>query len=316
MFIPDVFGMGNSPNRYAYQTVASAAQYSTDMLKAGQALLAARNLQQSNLFIAGWSAGGNQNAAFLQRLDKEGVKVSGAVIGSSPLFVGETVKQGIFKPRQWLYTDPTATGDAIWLNIALGYTAFAKGGYEGKPSVPLELLGNYYDAARRIYTGQYTAIDLGDVSGKTPATFGVTVYFDDVDGKPQSEFFPYKLRSTPVEGEPDTQNGAVVLKYSATEAAYDTSEYAKLMSGDDTVTGQKLWKSPVMLNYGEQDEVLPASDGQKIYDYQVKLGNTDIQINKIPNANHRGTYLQTMANALTWFNSIPPGFIITTPSQS
>ena len=310
VFIPDVFGMGNSPNRYAYQTVASAAQYSTDMLKAGEALLAARNLTASKLFIAGWSAGGNQNAAFLQSLEEQGRTVDGAVIASSPLNVGQTVENGIFNPRLWLYTDPTHTGDAIWLNIALGYTAFAKGGYEGKPSVPLELLGNYYDVARRIYTQQYTAIELGDVSG-SPESFGVTVYFTDVDGNTQTEFFPYRLRSTPVEGEPELQNGAVVLKYSTSRDAFNTSEYAKLMNNDDSVTGQELWTSPVMLNYGYEDEVLPVSDGQKIYDDQLSYGNQNIQLNKIVAANHRGTYLQAMANALEWFNSIAPGFIIT-----
>ena len=318
VFIPDPFGMGNSPNHYAYQVVNSAAQYSTDMLTAGQALLAANNLQQSNLFIAGWSAGGNQNAAFLQSLNKQGVAVSGAVIASSPLFVGQTVKNGIFHPRQWVYAPPTSTGDAVWLNIALAYTAFAKGGYAGQPSVPLELLGNYYDAARRIYTQQYTELKLGYAIPGIQESFGVTVVFTDVDGKEQTEFFPYQLRSTPDPTNP--QNGAVVLKYSTTEAAYDESEYAKLMNDADSITGQKLWTSPVMMNYGAQDEVLPWQAGYDVYLYQTQqLGNQNIQFNTpdggIPAANHRGTYLQAMANALQWFNSIA-GFIITSPSQN
>lgn len=58
VFLPDPFGLGNSPNRYAYQLVGSAAQWSTDMLEAGQALLAAREMEQSQLFLGGWSAGG------------------------------------------------------------------------------------------------------------------------------------------------------------------------------------------------------------------------------------------------------------------
>lgn len=315
VFIPDPFGMGNSPNHYAYQLVKSAAQYSTDMLVAGQALLAARNLEQDNLFIAGWSAGGNQNAAFLQSLNYQGVAVSGAVIASSPLDVAATIYKGIFNPRQWDYTLPTSTGEAPWQNIALGYTAFAQGGYQGQPSVPLELFGNYYDALRRIYTQQYTKLDLGSFLPKFPSTWGVTVYFTDVDGKEQSEFVPYQLASTPVAGKPEEQNGAIVLKYS-TEETYPTSQYAILMSGkdpavgDDTRTGNKLWESPVMLNYGKQDEVLPVTAGEKVLADQLALGNTDIRLNKIDAANHRGTYLQAMANALEWFNSIA-GFIIT-----
>ena len=65
-----------------------------------------------------------------------------------------------------------------------------------------------------------------------------------------------------------------------------------------------------MLNYGKQDEVLPVTAGEKVLADQLALGNTDIRLNKIDAANHRGTYLQAMANALEWFNSIA-GFIIT-----
>ena len=315
VFIPDPFGMGNSPNHYAYQLVDSAAQYSIDMLTAGQALLAARNLEQNNLFIAGWSAGGNQNAAFLQRLNDEGVEVAGAVIASSPLDVAATIQKGIFNPRQWDYTLPTHTGEAIWQNIALGYTAFAQGSFQNQQSVPLELFGNYYDALRRIYTQQYTALILGELTG-APGPLGlsgVTVEFTDVDGATQSEFVPYQLRSTPVVGQ--TQNGAIVLKYSIDEAAYNTSQYAILMRGDDpdvgndTETGDQLWLSPARLFYGKEDEVLPATAGQDAYDKQVAFGNQDIEITKIDNSNHRGTYLQAMANALAWFNSIA-GIII------
>ncbi|MCX6480879.1 MAG: alpha/beta hydrolase fold domain-containing protein [Mycobacterium sp.] len=294
----------------------SAAQYSIDMLTAGQALLAARNLEQSNLFIAGWSAGGNQNAAFLQRLNDEGVEVSGAVIASSPLDVAATIQKGIFNPRQWDYTLPTHTGEAIWQNIALGYTAFAQGSFQDQQSVPLELFGNYYDALRRIYTQQYTALILGELTG-APGPLGlsgVTVEFTDVDGATQSEFVPYQLRSTPVVGQ--AQNGAIVLKYSIDEAAYNTSQYAILMRGDDpdvgndSETGDQLWTSPARLFYGKEDEVLPPSAGQAAYDKQVAFGNQDIEITKIDNSNHRGTYLQAMANALQWFSSIA-GFIIT-----
>jgi len=315
VFIPDPFGMGNSPNHYAYQLVDSAAQYSTDMLAAGQALLAARGLDQSNLFIAGWSAGGNQNAAFLQSLEEQGVEVAGAVIASSPLDVLATIQKGIFDPRQWDYTLPTSTGEAPWQNIALGYTAFAAGGYQGQPSVPLELFGNYYDALRRIYTQQYTELKTGLLIPGVPGSDGVTVTFTDVDGLIQEEFVPYQLRSTADPAQPEAQNGAIVLKYSTDPAAFDTSQYAILLSGqdptvgNDTRTGNILWTSPVMLNYGQQDEVLPISAGEQVFQDQLDLGNQDIQFNGIDFSNHRGTYLQAMANALAWFNSIA-GFII------
>jgi len=249
------------------------------------------------------------------------VEVAGAVIASSPLDVAATIQKGIFDPRLWDYTLPTSTGEAVWQNIALGYTAFAQGSFQDQQSVPLELFGNYYDALRRIYTQQYTALVTGDETGRNGARGleGVTVYFTDVDGREQSEFVPYQLRSTAVAGE--AQNGAIVLKYSIDEAAYNTSQYAILMTGQDPTvgndsrTGDILWTSPAMLNYGTQDEVLPPTAGAQAYADQLALGNTNIQFNLVNAANHRGTYLQAMANALAWFNSIA-GFIITSPSQN
>ncbi len=299
VFMPDPYGLGNSPNHYAYQLVGSAAQWSTDMLKAGQALLAAEGLKQSKLFLAGWSAGGNQTAAFLEGLQSQGQTVSGTVIASSPLDVGTTVENGIFDPRTWTAEH---TGDAVWLNVALAYTAFSMGGFQGEPSTALELFGKYYDTARRIYTQQYIgAPALGLNNPNDPLSQGITVSYLDVDGAVQTSFLPYNLREL------------IVPKYSSGRVAYNTSSYAKLMNKNGT--GDKLWTSPVMMNYGSQDEVLPFTAGEKIYKKQQDLGNKSIQFNLVNAANHRGTYLRAMANALEWYDSLS-GIIIETPSQS
>jgi len=298
VIMPDPFGLGNSPNHYAYQLVDSAAQWSNDMLNASQALLAARDLQQSNLFLAGWSAGGTQTGAFLQSLESQGQTVAGAMMASAPLDIALTVQNGIFHPRTWTAEH---TGEAVWLNAALAYTAFSQGGFMGQPTNALDLLGKYYDVARRIYTQQYIAVDFGkDIPG-LPATQGVKVTYLDVDGNEQTEFMPYDLREL------------IVPKYSSNELAYYASPYAQLMRIN--TTGNVEWTSPTMLNYGAQDEVMPVWQGRRIYDLQLDFGNQNIQYNVVGAATHRGTYLQAMANALAWFDSIS-GFIITSPSQN
>lgn len=298
VFMADPFGLGNSPNHYAYQLVDSAAQWSTDMLTAGQALLAARDLQQSDLFLAGWSAGGNETAAYLQSLQSQGQTVSGAMMASAPLDLALTVQNGIFHPRTWTVEH---TGDAVWLNAALGFTAFSQGGFMGQPGNALDLLGKYYDVARRIYTQQYVAVDFGKEIPGIDSSFGITVSYLDVDGNTQTEFMPYDLREL------------IVPKYSSSELAYYASPYAQLMRVN--TTGDVLFTSPTMFNYGAQDEVMPVWQGRRIYDLQVDFGNQDIQFNVVGAATHRGTYLQAMANALAWFNAIA-GIIIESPSAN
>ena len=104
------------------------------------------------------------------------------------------------------------------------------------------------------------------------------------------EFLPYTLTDL------------IVPKYSVSEAAFQTSAYAGLMTANQT--GNVLWTSPVRLNYGSQDEVMPVSFGRLVYDEQLALGNQDIEFTVIDSANHRGTYLSALSNALAWFNSI------------
>ena len=287
VFLPDPFGLGNSVERYAYQLVGSAAQWSTDMLEAGQALLAALDLEQSELFLGGWSAGGNEASAFLQSLQSQGQTVSGTMIASSPMALNATLSNAIFNPR--FYT-PQETGNAVWLNVAIGFSSLSQGGFSGQPTAALDLMGQYYDAARRLYTMQYDKVEFGSDFPGDPASQGVKVYYTDVDGSEQVEFLPYTLTDL------------IVPKYSVSEAAFQTSAYAGLMTANQT--GNVLWTSPVRLNYGSQDEVMPVSFGRLVYDEQLALGNQDIEFTVIDSANHRGTYLSALSNALAWFNSI------------
>lgn len=298
VFISDPFGLGNSAKyeNYAYMVRESIQQNSTDMYNASLQLLAARDLQQSHLFLAGWSAGGNQSADWLERIESEGGRVAGVSIASSPLSLGPAVRTAVFTPRTWTAEN---TGDAAWLNVSMGFSAFSLGGYEGQPGTALDLLGKYYDVARRLYTGQYTGVPIfgsaypyeGPYWGPDNPQYGVTLAYKDVNGVNQTAWMPYSLAKL------------IVPKYSTDQTAYDNSPYARLMNANGS--GRVPWASPVYLQYGNQDEVLTPTMGGSVYSWQQQAyGKQNIAFVETPAANHVGNYLLALVNNLEWFNSI------------
>ena len=88
---PDYFGMGASNEPEGYGVMGSQQQASVDMLRACQAVLRQMKISNSKLFISGWSEGGFVTLAFLQRLEREGVKVDGAATASGPSKLSSTV---------------------------------------------------------------------------------------------------------------------------------------------------------------------------------------------------------------------------------
>lgn len=303
VFIPDPFGLGNSAKyeNYAYMVKDSITQNSTDMYNAGLQLLTASGLTQSKLFLAGWSAGGNQSADWLQKIESTGATVAGVAIASSPLSLGPAVRNAVFNPRSWTSTD---TGDASWLDVTVGFTSFSLGGYQGQPNTALETLGKYYEVARRLYTGQYTLTAdnpefglgfnyVGPYWGDPPnPQFGVTLTYTDVNGQTQSAWMPYSLAQL------------IVPQYTSDPVAYDQSSYAQLMNANGS--GQVPWVSPVYMQYSSQDEVMSVAMGQSVYSWQQQAyGKQNISF-VVPGiaANHDGNYLLALQNDLTWFNSL------------
>lgn len=297
VFIPDPFGLGNSAKyeNYAYMVKGSIAQNSSDMYDASMQLLAARKLEQSHLFLAGWSAGGNQSADWLEKIESTGGTVDGVAIASSPLSLGEAVRTAIFEPRAWTAEN---TGDASWLDVSTGFSALSLGGYEGQPATALDLLGKYYDVARRLYTQQYTKVSFGDglpyqgaYWGPDAKQYGVTVEYTDVNGIGQTAWMPYSLARL------------IVPKYATSKVAYDNSPYAQLMNANGS--GRTPWTSPVYMQYGKQDEVLTTTMGRSVYSWQVQAyGKQNIVFVETEKANHVGNYLRALVNDLTYFDAI------------
>lgn len=299
VFMPDVFGLGNSNkyNNYAYLLKASAAQWSTDFYTAASSLLEAQNLNASHLFLAGWSAGGLESAAWLENIESRGLTVDGIAVASSPLSAGPAERAAVFSPRPW--TD-TNTGDAVWLNGAVGLNSLSLGGYQGLPGTALDTLGPNYEIARRFYTEDYTPVGgngnpfFGPQwpnSTSTAPYDGITLSYKDVNGVSQKAFLPYRLTDV------------IVPKYSDNQVSYDNSDYAGLM--DAAGSGRVPWASPTYMLYSQQDEVMPVTMGETVYSWQQLAYNKENITFVVTNyANHRGNFLIALQNYLDWFDSI------------
>jgi hypothetical protein len=299
VFMPDGFGLGNSNkfNNYAYLLKASTAQWSNDFYAAATSLLEAQNLNESHLFLAGWSAGGVESGAWLENIESRGGTVDGVAIAASPLSIGPATRTGIFTPRPW--TD-TNTGDAMWLGVAVGFNAFSLGGYQGLPGTALDLLGANYEIARRFYTGDYTAIPNNKSPYYGPAwpsdtstspDNGITLKYTDVNGTSQTAFMPYRLTDL------------IVPKYSDNEVAYDNSTFAKLVNAAGS--GLAPWTSSAYLQYSQQDEVLSVAMGKTVYSWQqLAYNKQNITFAETTYANHRGSFLIALQDYLDWFDGI------------
>lgn len=302
VFMPDVFGLGNSNkyNGYAYLLKASAAQWSTDFYNAATSLLEAQNLNARYRFLAGWSAGGVESAAWLENIESLGGTVDGIAVASSPLSTGPGTRTAVFSPRPWRDENGvvTNTGDAVWLTAGVGLNAFSLGGYQGLPGTALDTLGANYEIARRIYTVDYTPEFLNPFfgpewpfDGSTAPLNGISLEYTDVNGVAQTAFMPYRLTDL------------IVSKYSDNPVDYDNSPYAKLVNAAGG--GLAPWISEAYLQYSQQDEVMPPALGESVYSWQQQAyGKTNISFVETTYANHRGNFLIALQNYLDWFDSI------------
>jgi pimeloyl-ACP methyl ester carboxylesterase len=139
----DYFGMGASTEPEGYMVKGSHQQATYDMLLAGRAAMAQMKLQDNKLFLSGWSQGGFVTMAFLEKLEKSGVPVDGAVTASAPVDVFAALSGFINFPRK---------NDAAWTNSLFVLSAFAFENYYGVPGLARALFApEYYEVARNAY---------------------------------------------------------------------------------------------------------------------------------------------------------------------
>ena len=268
----DQFGLGNSTENYAYQVKRTNQQASLDIYLKSLDLLNSLGKSSSDLFLAGWSGGGVTVAGFLEELESKNIKVDGAAIAAGPWDQEMLMNSAIFEPRDG---EDGNTPDAIWLNYLLAYTAFSLSGYNKKAYIAEDVLGKYYEAARRLYTGDYQKIV--EEKDKT----GILI-----DG----QYFPYQVSKILPE------------KYTSDPAAFSKSAYAQLLR--DASSGNIPLSSDVMMVYGGQDELMSPKLAVTFFERQSSgFGKENISLNIVDSANHRAAFFSMMADSLDWFNT-------------
>ena len=273
----DQFGLGNSTENYAYQVKKSNQQASFDLYSKSLDLIKSLGKSSSDLFLAGWSGGGVTVAGFLEELESKGIKVQGAAIAAGPWDQEMLMKSAIFSPRDGADGN---TPDADWLNYLLVYTAFSLSGYNEKAYIAEDVLGKYYELARKLYTGEYKELRKSTEKDKPEERHGIFV-----DG----QYLP-------------NQVGKILPdKYTSDPAAFAKSAYAQLLR--DASSGNIPLSTDVMMVYGGQDELMSPDLATVIYERQsIGFAKENISLNIVNSANHRAAFLSSMSASLDWFN--------------
>ena len=268
----DQFGLGNSTENYAYQVKKSNQQASFDLYSKSLDLIKSLGKSSSDLFLAGWSGGGVTVMGFLEALENKGIKVQGASVAAGPWDQAMLMNSAIFTPRDG---SDGNTPDASWLNFLLIYTAFSLSGYNEKASIAEDVLGKYYEAARKLYTGEYKE--------QKPSADQLGIL---VDG----QYLPNQVGKILPE------------KYTSDPEAFTKSPYAQLLR--EASSGNIPLSSDVMMVYGGQDELMSPKLAAILFERQsIGFGKENISLNIVDSANHRAAFLSMMDDSLDWFNA-------------
>ena len=268
----DQFGLGNSTENYAYQVKKSNQQASFDLYSKSLDLIKSLGKSSSDLFLAGWSGGGVTVMGFLEALESKGIKVQGASVAAGPWDQVMLMNSAIFTPRDG---SDGNTPDASWLNFLLIYTAFSLSGYNEKASIAEDVLGKYYEAARKLYTGEYKE--------QKPSADQLGIL---VDG----QYLPNQVGKILPE------------KYTSDPEAFTKSPYAQLLR--EASSGNIPLSSDVMMVYGGQDELMSPKLAAILFERQsIGFGKENISLNIVDSANHRAAFLSMMDDSLDWFNA-------------
>lgn len=272
VIIGDQYGLGNNPEYYAYLAKKSNQQSSLDNYKSASELLSALNKRISNLYVAGWSIGGVTAVGLAERLEQQGIELSGVAIAGAPLDLAMNVNAGIWNPRNG---SDGNTPEAPWIYNVLVQSAFSLDWYSDRGNIAEDILGKYYEAGRKIYTSDYKSI--------LPTSDGSGVL---VDG--------YFL--------PNIAKEILPARYSTNPKAFAESDYVKLLN--ESSVGKLPLSADLLMVYGEQDEVVSNPVTQSLYNWQrINYGKQNIELITAKAANHRAALFTLMDRSIPWFTA-------------
>jgi len=250
----DYFGMGLSTEPEGYIVKASHQQASLDLYFAAQAVLAREHIQMTDFFISGWSEGGFATMAFLETLERVGIRVRAAATASAPCDALVMLNGLLAFPRKI---------DASWVTIVFILSGFSFEEYYGIPGLAHALF--------------------------TPAQYDIACKLYRKEPIKESEF-------------PTNLHTLIRAEYFNPQYLAETA-YGRLLK--ETQAYRWVIRTPVRNYFGENDEVVSIGLGKLPMTYQQSIGNTNVEaVSAGPTANHRGTFVYSVAEQKKWFDAL------------
>jgi pimeloyl-ACP methyl ester carboxylesterase len=262
----DYFGMGDSSESEGYSVKGIGQQACLDCYLAASSFLWSKGIRPSGLFLNGWSQGGLVTLQFLEKLEELGYPVTAASTAAAPPDPFAAINGMIFNPSPI---------QANWDNVMLVLSVFSYEKYYSQLGLAKEVINPvYYDRCKQVY----------DRKGSNSLEQTYTILFGtNTNTSIPSDFWEL-----------------VQPKY------HDPLNLAASTYGKDLDKNQGYrWFSfsPLHMYYGDLDQVVTIPTALLAQYYNQALGNTNITAYPVTGGNHRGTFLQAVANQKTWFDS-------------
>jgi hypothetical protein len=269
----DYVGMGaDAGNGEAYLIKGSSAQASFDLFRQVQTYLATRNIKAPKFFLAGWSQGGLNTTGFLEKLESNGVEVSGAFTAAAPNDPFAALNAALFHPL--------AT-DSPFFAPMIGQLAFSCERYGGPAGLAKAALNpEFYPDLKSIYERSY-----GDPPGDPNALLDMMSRWE---GMPIVNFLAEDLRDP---------------------AAFAASDFGRCLAANDTY--RQDFKAELRMYFGTDDAIVRPRIGRLAYDYHLALNATPqaqtqsrITPFLVEGGTHRRSFITGSVAAKSWMDSL------------
>ena len=269
----DYVGMGvDADNGEAYLIKDASAQASFDLFRQVQSYLAGRNIKPPKVFLAGWSQGGLNTTGFLEKLESNGIQVSGAFTAAAPNDPFAAINAVLFHP---LATDSPFFGPMI------GQVAFSCEHYGGPAGLAKASLNpEFYPDLKSIYERSY-----GQPPGDPNALADM---MNRWEGVPRLDFLAEELRDP---------------------AAFAASDLGRCLAANETY--RQEFKAEVRMYFGTDDAIVRPRIGRLAYDYHLALNATpqaEAQSRITPflvdGGTHRRSFITGSVAAKSWLDGM------------
>lgn len=270
----DYVGFGVDANSdEAYLIKGVTAQASVDLVGDATRYLATQKIIASNLFISGWSQGGHNTGAVLQKLESQGVKVRAAFTASNPNDPYAAVDGVFFHPQ------PT---DSPWFSPMIGQAAFSCEMFGGPAGLARNTLNpSIYDDSKNIYKRSY-----GNPGGDPEVLKQMLTNWSK---QPLISFLRPEFRNP---------------------GAFAASDFGRCLARNEAY--RQDIKSDVRIYYGTDDQIIRKRLGRLGADYQLVLEGapltTQAKTNLVPipvqGGTHRLTFLSGSVDAKAWMDPL------------